>query len=117
MSGTSRLPMIGLFLMATAAFPPTAQAACPGDTQTQMNICAANDYAQTDKELNSAWRKLQKSEALIAAQRAWIAFRDAECAFRAAQFEGGSIAPLIRSTCLAELTQQRTNMLIDAGKF
>ena len=70
MSGTSRLPMIGLFLMATAAFPPTAQAACPGDTQTQMNICAANDYAQTDKELNSAWRKLQKSEALIAAQHA-----------------------------------------------
>ena len=110
MSGTSRLRMIGLFLMATAAFPPTAQAACPGDTQTQMNICAANDYAQTDKELNCAWRKLQKSEALIAAQRAWIAFR-------AAQFEGGSIAPLIRSTCLAELTQQRTKMLIDAGKF
>ena len=112
-----KLLLIGLSLFATVAFLPTAQAACPGATQTDMNVCAANDYARADKELNTAWSKLPKSEPLVATQLAWLAFRDAECAYRAAQFEGGSIAPLIRSSCMAELTRQRTQMLIDAGKM
>jgi uncharacterized protein YecT (DUF1311 family) len=112
-----KLLLIGLSLFAAGTFMPDAQAACPGATQTDMNACAASDYARADKELNGAWGKLPKSEPLVATQRAWIAFRDAECAYRAAQFEGGSIAPLIRSSCMAELTRQRTQMLIDAGKM
>jgi uncharacterized protein YecT (DUF1311 family) len=90
-----------------------AQAACPGDTQMEMNSCAASDYSRADKDLNAAWRELPKSTELVAAQRAWIAYRDAECSFRRAQFEGGSIAPLIYSTCLSELTKQRTKILIN----
>jgi uncharacterized protein YecT (DUF1311 family) len=90
-----------------------AQAACPGDTQMEMNSCAASDYSRADEELNTVWRKLPKSKELLASQRAWIAYRDAECYFRKAQFEGGSIAPLIYSSCLSELTKQRTKIFID----
>ena len=89
-----------------------AQAACPGDTQMEMNSCAASDYSRADGELNTAWRKLPKSKELLASQRAWIAYRDAECSFRKAQFEGGSIAPLIYSSCLSELTKERTKIFI-----
>ena len=99
------------FTAATFSFG-TAQAGCPGDTQMEMNSCAANDYSRADDELNATWRKLPKSTQLLAAQRAWIAYRDAECSFRKAQFEGGSIAPLIFSSCLSELTKERTKILI-----
>lgn len=44
---------------------------------------------------------------LIEAQRSWIAFRDAECKFSSAGVEGGSVYPLIYSTCVTELTKAR----------
>ncbi len=42
------------------------------------------------------------------AQRAWVAFRDKQCAFETASYSTGSIYPLLVTNCLAELTQQRT---------
>lgn len=47
----------------------------------------------------------------LAAQRAWIALRDAEAAFAADQFRGGSAAPVLRSTSMAETTEQRIKQL------
>jgi uncharacterized protein YecT (DUF1311 family) len=108
----SLLSMLLAFTASIFSFS-AARAACPGDTQMEMNACAASDYSRADEELNAVWRKLPKSKELLAAQRAWIAYRDAECSFRRAQFEGGSIAPLIYATCLSELTRQRTKIFID----
>ncbi len=46
-----------------------------------------------------------------AAERAWIAFRDAECAFSASGGEGGSAYPMTVSMCAAHLTTARTEQL------
>ncbi|WP_246674613.1 lysozyme inhibitor LprI family protein [Mesorhizobium sp. B4-1-3] len=45
------------------------------------------------------------------AQRAWISFRDAECAYSTAGSEGGSIHPTEMSECLTKLTNERIKQL------
>jgi uncharacterized protein YecT (DUF1311 family) len=44
---------------------------------------------------------------LIRAQKAWLAFRDSECAFVASATDGGSANGMIYSFCLDGLTQKR----------
>lgn len=67
------------------------------DSQQMMNICAGEDYQAADAKLNAAYRDLIGSDdadgkrLLQAAQRAWITFRDAECAHSTAASVGGSI--------------------------
>ena len=85
--------------------------------QQDMNICADRDYQRADAVLNSAYRKAMEGldehnrDLLRTAQRAWIAFRDAECTYESAPNEGGSIHPLIYSGCLTALTMARTKQL------
>ncbi|MFM4877940.1 lysozyme inhibitor LprI family protein [Aeromonas caviae] len=50
-------------------------------------------------------------ERLRTAQRAWIAFRDAQCRYEAGVYEGGSMAPMVHSSCLTQLTEARTKDL------
>lgn len=58
------------------------------NTQTEMNQCAAAQYQAADKKLNDTWqqalqRAVGKQQTLLKqAQQAWIALRDADCAFR-----------------------------------
>ncbi|MNG13789.1 hypothetical protein D3C84_974900 [compost metagenome] len=83
-----------------------------------MNICAFQDYQRADARLNAAYKKqvatLDKAQLgrLRTAQRAWITFRDAQCRYEAGVYEGGSMAPLVHSSCLTKLTEQRTKDLI-----
>ncbi len=83
-------------------------------TQADMNIEASNTFKKADKELNKIYtalfNKLDASEkkALSAAEKAWITFRDLECKFECKENEGGSIYPLVYSTCLTSLTEKRT---------
>jgi uncharacterized protein YecT (DUF1311 family) len=42
------------------------------------------------------------------AQEAWVAFRDAECAYEASLFEGGSLQDVERTACERRLTAERT---------
>ena len=87
------------------------------DSQQMMNICAGEDYQAADAKLNQAYKDLvgrndDKGRKLLqVAQRAWIAFRDAECAYTTADSEGGSIHPMEVSQCLTELTEQRTKQM------
>jgi len=92
-------------------------------TQTDMNICSYQDYQAADVELNEtyAWAMDRAkgygqtaADALRAAQRAWIPYRDAACEAEAVLYEGGSIQPLIVSSCLASLTRQRTDEMRSA---
>jgi uncharacterized protein YecT (DUF1311 family) len=82
-------------------------------TQLEMNACAANEYQRDDAKLNEYYKELaeklgpSEKERLKAAQRAWIKFRDLQCEFEASRYEGGSIQPLVRSSCLAQVTKQR----------
>ncbi len=46
-------------------------------------------------------------EALRDAQRAWIAFRDADCAFNWAIFQEGTMRSLISTGCMLDMTSDR----------
>ena len=50
-------------------------------------------------------------KALVGAQKAWLAFRDAECDFEAAGARGGSIQPMIVAQCRTRLTEARSGAL------
>ncbi|UBH29550.1 lysozyme inhibitor LprI family protein [Aeromonas enteropelogenes] len=87
-------------------------------TQAAMNICVMQDYTKADAKLNATYKKLvatldkEQLGRLKTAQRAWITFRDAQCRYEAGVYEGGSIAPLVYSSCLTNLTEQRTTDLL-----
>jgi len=86
-------------------------------TQSKMNICASIAYQNADRKLNQVYRQLlpklsaARKQKLIAAQQAWIKFRDSSCEFERSAYEGGSIAPMIYGNCLAAVTEQRTKDL------
>ncbi|PMZ75221.1 lysozyme inhibitor LprI family protein [Pseudomonas sp. FW305-70] len=83
--------------------------------QATMNQCAAQQNAAADKELNALYQQItsrfkgnpDNKKLLVGAQRAWVAFRDAECKFSTSGVEGGSVYPLIYSNCTTELTKAR----------
>ena len=83
--------------------------------QATMNQSAAQQNAAADKELNALYQQItsrfkgnpDNKKLLVGAQRAWVAFRDAECKFSASGVEGGSVYPLIYSNCVTELTKAR----------
>jgi uncharacterized protein YecT (DUF1311 family) len=86
-------------------------------TQSEMNICASIAYQNADRKLNQVYRQLlpklsaARKQKLITAQQAWIKFRDSSCEFERSAYEGGSLAPMIYSNCLANVTEQRTKDL------
>jgi uncharacterized protein YecT (DUF1311 family) len=94
---------------------------CPDQTQTGLNQCAAASYAKADEALNRAYREIARklnaqdpaAGLFVKAQKSWLAFRDAECVFSSSGVIGGSIYPLIYSTCLETLTKERTKQLLD----
>ncbi len=92
-------------------------------TQGEMNACASEEAARVDAQLNDAYRKLlsqaasqQEAVAKIkAAERAWIAYRDAymDAMYPAKdkQAEYGSIYPMEADLLRAKLTQQQVAAL------
>lgn len=90
-------------------------------TQLEMNYCANLSFKAADQELNQIYRQLRNTfkqtkqntqePQLINAQLAWLKYRDLDCKFSADRFKGGSIAPLIYSSCKETLTKQRTIIL------
>lgn len=86
-------------------------------TQSEMNACAGISYQNAYKRLNQVYQQLllklsaSRRQKLTAAQQAWINFRNASCAFERSEVEGGTMAPMIYSGCMATLTEQRTKQL------
>ena len=82
-------------------------------TQLEMNVTANANFKKADAQLNKVYKQLMgivdKSEKplLIQAEKDWIKFRDSHCKFEASQYEGGSMKPLVYSTCLEQLTKKR----------
>jgi uncharacterized protein YecT (DUF1311 family) len=96
---------------------PAARAADCGNASTQMDmdVCAETAFKADDATLNQLYKQIKtrlgdaasQQKQLVAAQRAWVAFRDAECNFVASGVEGGSIYPMIVTDCRDELTKHR----------
>ncbi len=125
--------MIALALSAALAVQVTpsahqsAECAAPA-TQTAMNVCAGQDYASADTELNEVWRELRETArradeyaaddgrpghwaTLLEAQRAWLAYRDAHCRLVGYDARGGSLEPMLVTSCKAELTRERSRSM------
>ena len=98
----------------------------PDGSQSEMNMCAADDFAAADKALNAVYRDVLACSAsnpvfigkLKEAQRQWIRFRDAELAARFPLAPGedawvvyGSMHPLLLLGEKTRLTKERTVQL------
>ena len=126
------LSIAGLAASAIFAVTSTGLAAQEPDcrdpqTQTAMNICAGRDHEAADRALNRVYRELRAvlqerdrelgprlggiEAALVAGQHGWIAYRDGHCAVAGAEARGGTMEPLLVTTCQAKLTRYRTREL------
>lgn len=109
-----------IVLLQGAAGAALADRDCSGlDTQMEMNACAGENYQAADAELGVTYKAVVARLAadpdtlklLRAAERTWIAFRDAECGFASSGVAGGSIQPMIYAGCLQAQTEARTATL------
>lgn len=91
------------------------------DSQAAINECMSNVYKKADISLNIVYKQAssrlknntEQHSKLVEAQRAWLKFRDAECAFSTGSAGTGSASSMISMTCLTSLTEQRTKQLHD----
>ena len=88
------------------------------ESRYEYSGCASEQLEAADKQLNQTYKALlsaQETDAkskLITAQRAWVAFRDADKYFAYAHSgEGGSLAGLIALNHVLDLTLQREKEL------
>jgi len=118
------LPLTFATSRATAQTVDCANAA----TTVEINFCAEKDFDAADKDLNAAYaaalastktRDLDKpydaksfEAAMRESQRAWLAYRDADCKDLVAQeWTGGTGAAAAILGCMTEKTAQRTKEL------
>ena len=111
-----------ILLAALALSAPAAHAAADcsnAANQLDMNECAQKAYEAADADLNGVFKEIETrlyddaatKKLLIAAEKAWVGFRDAECTFRTSATADGSIHPTMVSMCLEDLTKARTEQL------
>jgi len=76
-----------------------------------MSLCMHRELEESDARLNLVYAGLFKAlaqpQGLQQAQRAWIAFRDAECKFQNEAMQGGSAYRFSTDLCLVQITEQR----------
>ena len=131
--------MIGVILAAALvqAEPPVGMDGNPLDCehaqyQRDMNQCAYLALEAADKAMNAQWKQTvavlaQKDrdidrafdrepgwlDTLRAAQRAWLTFRDNSCLLASFDARGGTMAPMLGAECKTNLTELRTQELLE----
>ena len=102
---TAAAPLARYGAMATARI-------ASGSATTELHHAPGHD---PDRRLNKAYREVlryvdgDEKAKLLAAERAWMAFRDADCTFWGAS--GGTIAPMNEASCRARLSEDRAKEL------
>jgi uncharacterized protein YecT (DUF1311 family) len=89
--------------------------------QSEINACASANLQAADTALNKIYQQVMAQQSDIASkdqlkdvERAWIAYRDKECALEVGPREtGGSIWPMEMSNCLEEKTAARIRELTE----
>ena len=100
--------------------------------QFELNACAYKEYERADAAMNAQWKvttaHMKKIDAdfdrtqdtrpgyfdtLLAAQRAWLTYRDQHCTGEGYVMRGGSAEPMVFSGCMTQLTEARTKQLKD----
>ena len=105
-----------VFLACFFAITCHAQAARKGycataRTQMELNRCWAREADNAGRRLGATLSatldKVAVRDKIEQAQTKWIEYRDAHCAAVAALYEGGSMQPMQRASCVVRLTDQR----------
>ena len=87
-------------------------------TQNEYNLKTKELYDMWDADLNTVWNDLKKvlpeaeMQELLTKQREWIAWKEEEIQKVGADYEGGSMQPMVRNLKAAELTKIRTYELM-----
>lgn len=98
------------------AFGQAKQEALPCSSETttaRMRNCENLRYQKAQQAMDSAYAELMKQlddagkAKLRAAQSAWLQFRTTDADFEASMAAGGTLAPLIKITVMADLTEAR----------
>jgi len=100
-------------MMKTAILTIALVLAAPAFAYAQDDPEAA--FKRSDKRLNELYKQIEgrlKDDAdtkklLVAAQRAWVGFRDAECTFSTSGSADGSAYSVLIASCKDTLTQSR----------
>jgi len=103
---------------AKPAQPQTAQDCASKNTQFEMTGCARLGHKQADAALNRVYRDLLKKltdadakNLLRDSERAWVAYRDKQCAFESSGAKGGTVQPMVLANCQWGLTDLRIKEL------
>jgi uncharacterized protein YecT (DUF1311 family) len=128
--------VIPLLLLLVAAAPPAECDDRNGDVAAAQCWSRRGDLA--DAELARVWREARREAAraesgfrpiprrdkpssladLLAAQRAWLRYRDSECRLESDYADGGSLQNVIYGRCYVEMTKARAAQLREiAGSF
>jgi len=88
-----------------------------GETTAAALQCEARERDQWSAVLDAEIARLEaespeRSAHLAAASAAWETWRQAECAYRASEYDGGSLANVLAASCFNDLTANRAIALI-----
>jgi len=120
--GGSMEPMLEAGCRATLTRARTAELRgpeCPGDAeQAEINACLNRIFTRADAALNRQWEETLRARAAAAeqlrtAQRAWLTYRDAQCASATPSVASAEIQASEQTLCRTRLTEARTHELAD----
>ncbi|MCJ8191487.1 lysozyme inhibitor LprI family protein [Sphingomicrobium aestuariivivum] len=103
-------------MILSALLLATAQAAdadpdCGSEelAQIELNWCAWKGAEEADAELNLLWDRIggDMRARMLPSQRAWLAYRDAQCEAEGKMWEGGSAHSMIVGMCMERMTRAR----------
>src|SRR5215469_8368229 len=89
-----------------------------GLVDSRTSDCESDEFGRQDAQLNLAYRSLigamdpSKRLAFQKAERAWTAFRDAQCEFESSNDATGTLGPLVYNACRTRLTYERKQDLL-----
>lgn len=115
---------MGLFNFALADVVLLAEEDCiaPEATVAMVN-CMGRDYEEVDERLDVLYQQHRAGQDDIGrkliddAQRAWLEFRDAECKRARDAARGGTLASVLGSSCMVEMTRERIQQLVEGDTF
>lgn len=87
-----------------------------GGVTVEMLNCVDEELVSQDARLNGAYKKLgsqlssARKQQLVAAQRLWVQYRDANCKFYADP-DGGTLANVSANECVLRETAERAKEL------
>ena len=113
--------LCGAALAQSASPPPGSEydrcIASADQRGSALAKCEQAAYRREDKALNDAYQQLaakvdvEAKAPLDRAQRAWLDYRDSECAYEASHPGGAAPAPVVEARCMKRLTEQRAKDL------